>query len=124
MAATAETGADAGTTDAPDDENMAAALEAEFTAEELRRLAAHLPDASRDRGATKAETARQIAERTDEDLAAMIGAGGFTVECSCGLRLSCGHPQTARREAKGHKSRNPTHFPGATDDRDDSRLYG
>lgn len=107
-----------------DDEKTSAALMAEFTAEELRRLAAHLPDVGRTRGATKAETAAEITEQTEADLAAMMGAGSFSVNCSCGLRMSCGHPQTARSEAKAHKSRCPTHFPRARDENDNSRLYG
>jgi len=125
MSAMTQTGSDAGATDEPsDEEKTASALEAALTAEELRRLAAHLPDAHRDRGATKSETARQIAERSDADLRSMISAGHFSLECSCGLSLSFGHPQEALREAKEHKSQFPTHFPSATDDETDDRIYG
>ena len=110
--------------DGPDVENTAAALKAEFTAEELRRLAAHLPSVSRSRGATKAETAEEVAEQAEADLAELVGSGDFSVTCTCGLRLSCGHPQVARREAKRHKSENLTHFPKATDDETETSIYG
>ena len=105
-------------------QNAAAALMMEYTAEELRRMAAHLDDVSRSRGATKSQTAEQIAEQTEADLAGMMGPGRATVKCSCGLRLSGCHPQTARREAQAHKSANPSHFPKARDSEDNSRIYG
>jgi len=111
-------------------EEVARVLRARLTAEELRRLAAHLPDASRERGANKKETSLQIAERSDKDLLALVaGDGRYKIECSCGLKLSPVHPQVARREAQEHKSRSPVHFPSALDrgegdDADPVKLYG
>ena len=105
-------------------QNAAAALMMEYTAEELRRMAAHLDDVSRSRGATKSQTAEQIAEQTEANLAGMMGPGRATVKCSCGLRLSGCHPQTARREAYAHKSANPSHFPMARYSDDNLLIYG
>ena len=104
-------------------DDVAAELEAQMTAEELRRLAAH-SDASRPRGATKSETAEVVAEQ-DQELAAEVAEGGdFSVTCTCGLSMEVSHPQVARRVAKEHKSQQLTHFPKARDDSDDSRIYG
>lgn len=105
-------------------EDVAAALKSGNTAEELRRMAAHLSDVSRPRGATKAETAEAIAEQAPEKAATIAAGGRFKVKCSCGLEYSVAHPQEARRDAKTHKAENITHFPSAVDTEDDSRLYG
>jgi len=109
----------------PEDEQIAEALMTKMTAEELRRFAAH-SDASRKRGANKSDTAEQVAAG-DPELAAVAANGGdCTVECGCGLSFSTDHPQTARAEAKRHKSEAPTHFPRARDEsREETiKLYG
>ena len=102
------------------------ALMAAMTAEELRRFAAH-SGASRKRGANKRDTAEQVVDG-DRDLAALAAEAGMcTVKCGCGLSFSVAHPQTARREAKSHKSQHPTHWPKARDETHDSetiKLYG
>ncbi len=104
---------------------VAKELISRMTAEELRRFAAH-SSASRERGSNKSDTAMQVAAG-DTELAAIAANGGnCTVECPCGLSFSTDHPQTARQEAKRHKSRHPTHWPRARDKShdDDIKLYG
>lgn len=108
------------------DAGVADALMAAMTAEELRRFAAH-SGASRKRGANKRDTAEQVVDG-DRDLAALAAEAGMcTVKCGCGLSFSVAHPQTARREAKSHKSQHPTHWPKARDETHDPetiKLYG
>lgn len=115
-----------GGTEAEDmtEDELAAEMYQMYTAEELRRLAAHIPAVSRPRGATKLETAREIAGQAREAAETVVGGGDFRVTCTCGLDLSVDHPQTALRAAKQHKKRNLTHFPEAVDKRDGSKLYG
>ncbi len=121
----AETGTTiAAPTPMTDAEKDAAALTVTYTAEELRRLAAHLDDVSRTRGATKSETAQQIAEQTETPISWITGPGRCTVTCSCGMRVTGCHPQVARKIAKAEKSRNPHHWPKARDDENNSRIYG
>jgi len=106
------------------DDELAAALVAEFNAEELRRLAAHVPAVSRPRGATKQETAEVVVAEAREAAETVAAGGDFEVRCTCGLRVDVDHPQTARKAAKQHKSQNPLHFVKAKDGRDGSQIYG
>lgn len=106
------------------DSELITGLQTQMTAEELRRFAAHLENVSRSRGATKSQTSEEIVEQDRGAAARAVSDGDFTVGCSCGLAFDVSHPQTALKEAQRHKSENPTHFPRARDDRDDSRIYG
>lgn len=106
------------------DDDIATELTTQFTAEELRRLAAHIPAVARPRGATKSETAEVIVDEAREAAETVVAGGNFHVECTCGLSFRVAHPQTARRAAKQHKSDNITHFPRAIDGVDGSGIYG
>lgn len=90
-----------------------------MNAEQLRRFAHH-HDVSRERGDDKQSTARKIV-RTNPEAAEMVDlSGDFVVYCGhCGTRggqrFQVSSAEEAVDEAKGHKSRNPTHFPIALD---------
>jgi len=106
------------------DDEVATALTADQTAEELRRLAAHIPAVSRSRGATKAETAEEVVEQAPEAARNVAAGGDFDVSCTCGLSFSVDSAEVAEEAARQHKSQSPTHFPRAVDGRDDTGLYG
>ena len=99
-------------------------LTAQMTAEELRRLAAHIPAVSRSRGATKQQTAKEIVEQAPEAARNVAAGGNFNVSCTCGLAFTVETAEMAEEAARQHKSSHPTHFPRAVDGRDGSGLYG
>lgn len=117
-----------------DDDELADVVCNEFGAEELRRWVGAHDDITRERGATKRETAEQIVEQDRVEVASTLAArdafvdgptvAPHEVHCpNCAYSDAFGTEDAAKKAAKEHKSDNPTHFPKAWAS-DGRNLYG
>jgi len=110
---------------------LARLLTEAMNAEQLRRFAHH-HDVPRTRGDNKMQTALKVVRNNPEAAEMVRLQDDFVVYCGhCGTRggqrFEVESGEESVREARQHKSRNPTHFPIAMDIREDSdewKLYG
>lgn len=90
-----------------DQKSVAEQLHEEYNVPDLRELCRE-HNVSRERGATKAETARAIAEQAPEAAADAVGAEvedfGHVVICTCGLEEEYDDAANAVEAAKDHLS--------------------